>query len=694
MSPSPMHALRLTGLAATLLAYAYGAGPQPIEFKFVAPVSEIQNPYSREIWAEVTTPGGQKLTLPAYYADLGLYAVHARPEEIGTYRFGSVSETTLGVHLTNMVVSLVTPAEVENKTRTRLPAILLNPKDPRRLMRSDGYPFIPSGANLAWAPDGAADRMGYYARAFPAFAHANLNWMRIWMAHWDGLNLDWLPADMGPSPAPGMVSEEVAQNWDQLVSEAEENGVYVQLVLQHHGQFTTANDSNWAQNPWNAANHGGFLKTPDDFFTDPNARLMTLVKYRYIVARWGWSPAILAWELFNEVHWTDAFRNGREQDVAHWHGQMAKYLRSIDVYGHLITTSTDNLRSPIYEQMDYYQPHLYAANLIAGARSFDPAYSSLARAAFYGEEGDDHEALPAEVKKAGLNLVPPVWASIMGQGDLPCQPWDGWHLMEQNRLNELGGVLRFLAINRVNLQTGLQPFSVPVECQERVPLAIVAGQVWQRRAAPDFTYPLDGSVPLEAADVPSVLVSPDESLAKGFPSHATYRFDFPAPTTLRIRVGSIGAGVSGLRVSVDGRIEATQRWPGGAPPSPSEFRIPVPAGRHTLLIEGPGPEWVEVPEIDLGMETSALALIGRRNDRFIEAWIWHRKNLYALNPSAPVAGTVILDDVPAGSWKVTWWDTATGQPLPAQVVDHHGGVLRLATPPVSRSLAVALRRAE
>ena len=78
---------------------------------------------------------------------------------------------------------------------------------------------------------------------------------------------------------------------------------------------------------------------------------------------------MVAWELFNEVHWTDAFRKGREADVAHWHSEMAKYIRSIDVYGHLITTSTENLRSPIYEKMDFYQPHLYAANLIAGARS-------------------------------------------------------------------------------------------------------------------------------------------------------------------------------------------------------------------------------------------------------------------------------------------------------------------------------------
>jgi hypothetical protein len=689
-----MHLPRLALLAGGVVGQAFAAGPAPVEFKFVAPDSAlVANPYSREIWVEVTTPGGQKLTLPAYYADGGLYAVRARPEEVGTYTFGTVTETTLGVRKTDMVVSLVTPAAFANAVRTRLPAILLNPKDPRRLMRSDGIPYIPAGANLAWAPDGAADRLGYYDRAFSAFAKANLNWMRIWMAHWDGLNLDWLPADMGASPAPGLLSEAVAENWDQLVGDAEANGVYIQLVLQHHGQFTTANDSNWAQNPWNAANRGGFLKAPEDFFTDPNARIMTLVKYRYIVARWGWSPAIVAWELFNEVHWTDAFRNGRESDVARWHSEIATFLRSIDLYGHLITTSTENLRSAIYEKMDYYQPHLYAANLVAGARRFDPAYAALTKAAFYGEEGDDHEPLSAAVKASGIAIVPPVWASIMGEGDYPCQPWDGWHLVEQHRLGELGGVLRFLAFNQVGVQLGLRPFSVPVECAEKAPLKIEAGQVWQRRPAPDFTYPLDGSVPIEAADVPSTLVSPEEALAHGFPNRATYHFDFPAPTTLRLRVGSIGNGVSGLRASLDGHIEATQRWPGGVPPDPSQFAIPVTAGQHTLVIEGPGPEWVEVPEIDLGMETSALALIGRRNERFIEAWVWHRKNLYALTPSAPVEGTVDLDNVAAGSWKVTWWDTATGQPLPSRVLVHPGGMLRLPTPPITRAAAVALVRA-
>ncbi len=690
-----MHAPRLALLAALLAAPFAVAGPKPIEFEFVAPVSTVDpNPYSREIWAKVTTPSGLVLTLPAYYADGGLYAIHARPDEIGAYSFGSVSETTRGMHATDMVVSLVTPAQIENTSKTRLPSILRDPKDPRQFMRSDGPRYIPAGANLAWAPDDSPDCVAFYRRALPAFSKANLNWMRVWMAHWDGLNLDWLPASMGPSPSPGTLSEQVAENWDEILSAAEESGVYVQVVLQHHGQYTTFNDSNWKENPWNAANPGGFLKSPADFFTNANARLTTLVKYRYIVARWGWSPAVFSWELFNEVHWTDAMRQGHEEDVARWHALMANYIRSIDVYGHLITTSTESLKSPIYDKLDYFQPHLYAANLLAGSRIYEQDVAKLDRPVFYGEEGDEHEPLPDEARKANLTIVPPVWASIMGQGGLPAQPWEGWKLLEQDRLGELGAVIRFLALSRVPAQGDLRPFSAVVDCPQHVPLRIVAGEYWQHRAPVDIDYPLDGREPIEAGDVASTLVGKPSSVADGFPDRATYRLDLPRRAAMRIRVNSVAAEGGGLRVSVDGAVVAAHSWP-GAPsvPSPDALEFSVDAGRHTLLVEDPGPDWIGVADIDLGLEVPALAAIGRRNEHFVEAWIWSRANLYATSPSAPVAGTVVLEDVPAGSWKVTWWDTAKGAPTEARTVVHPGGALRLATPPILRHAAVALVRA-
>ena len=675
-----------------VLAQAAAAGPKPIEVEFVAPDNPAtQNLYSRELWAEVVTPSGQKLNLPAYYADGGLFAVRARPEELGTYRFGSVSESTLGIRKTDLVVSLVTPATVQNTERTRLPSVVLDPKDPRMFMRSDGLPFTPVGANLAWAAAGAPDTLGYYQSAFPLFAKANLNWMRIWMAHWDGLDLDWLPASLGPSPKPGTVDEGVAETWDKLVSLAQENGVYLQVVLQHHGQFTTTSNSNWDTNPWNAANPGGFLKSPEDFFTDANARVMSLIKYRYIVARWGWSPAIMAWELFNEVHWTDAFRHGHEAEVARWHSVVASYIRLVDVYGHLITTSTENLRSPVYEKLDYYQPHLYAANRIAGARAFEPAYATLERPAFYGEEGDEHQPVSDAVKALGLNIVPPVWASIMGQGAMAAQPWNGWQLLEQNRLGELGAVFRFLAINRMVKQTGLQPFSAVVECAERVPLRIVAGQVWQRRAAPDIAYPVDGTEPIEAANVPAILDGSASGRADGFPDRATYRFDLPRGTTLRVHVVSVARAGCGLRVSLDGGVAASHTWAGGSgAPVPDVLEVPAAAGRHALLLEATGPDWIGISDVDLGLDTSVLAAVGRRSDNLICAWVWHRSNLFAVNPSAPATGTVDFDNVPVGSWRITWWDTLKGVAGEPRVVTHPGGTLKVQTPPITRHAAVVL----
>jgi hypothetical protein len=679
-----------------LLAQAASAGPKPIEFEFVAPDNPAaQNLYSRELWAEVVTPSGQKLNLPAYYADGGLFAVRARPEELGTYRFGAVSETTLGIRKTDLVVSLVTPASVQNTERTRLPSVVLDPKDPRMFMRSDGLPFTPVGANLAWTAAGAPDTLGYYQSAFPLFAKANLNWMRIWMAHWDGLDLDWLPASLGPSPKPGSVDEGVAETWDKLVSLAQENGVYLQVVLQHHGQFSTTSNSNWDANPWNAANPGGFLKSPEDFFTDPNARVMSLIKYRYIVARWGWSPAIMAWELFNEVHWTDAFRHGHEAEVARWHSVVASYIRLVDVYGHLITTSTENLRSPVYEKLDYYQPHLYAANRIAGARAFEPAYATLERPAFYGEEGDEHQPVSDAVKALGLTIVPPVWASIMGQGAMAAQPWNGWQLLEQGRLGELGAVFRFLAINRMVKQTGLQPFSAVVECAERVPLRIFAGQVWQRRAAPDIAYPVDGTDPIEAADVPAILDGSASGRADGFPDRATYRLDLPRGTTLRVHVVSVARAGGGLRVSLDGGTAASHAWAGGSgAPVPDVLELPASAGRHALLLEATGPDWIGISDVDLGLDTSVLAAVGRRSDNLICAWVWHRTNLFAVTPSAPATGTVDFDNVPVGSWKITWWDTVKGVPGEPRVVTHPGGTLKVQTPPITRHAAVVLTRAQ
>jgi len=115
------------------------------------------------------------------------------------------------------------------------------------------------------------------------------------------MNLDWVSGTTLPI---GSLSLDVARRWDATVAAAGEHGVYLQIALQHDGQYSSRTNPNWPENPWNKS-RGGWLQSPEDFFTDPRAIALTKAKYRYIVARWGYSPYILAWELFNEVEWTD-----------------------------------------------------------------------------------------------------------------------------------------------------------------------------------------------------------------------------------------------------------------------------------------------------------------------------------------------------------------------------------------------------
>ncbi len=681
-------------LGLSLAARAAFGGP--IAFTFTVAGRSGQNPFARELWAEVQTPSGRALLLPAYYDGDGRFAVHARPDEVGVYRLGRVSETGLKGPTPDLPITLLGGREVENRTPLRLPSIRVNPADPRRFVRSDGRLFIPVGANVAWA-EGAAP-VPFYRQALTTFARANLNWMRIWMVHWGGTNLDWLPAGAGPSPKPGALDPRVAATWDEILATAEQQGVYVQIVLQHHGQYSTQVNSNWAENPWNAANPGGFLHAPTEFFTSPDARIITMLKYRYIVARWGWSPAVFAWELFNEVHWVDAMHaEHNEAVVARWHDAMADYLRSIDVYGHLITTSTDDVRSPIYAKMDYYQPHLYPGDLLVAARGPNLPAGLPVRPVFYGEAGDDNTDLSAAVRQSGGTLVPPAWAGLMGAHELPALPWLGAQMIRQGRASELGAVLRFAVLARFGQQRDLRPFSPAVESAARAPLVVPGVQGWRPLPGTDIDVPADGRIPLSWTNNNRIFVGNADSLAAGFPGRATYRLDLPQPTTAEVRVVKAGAGGTAIRIVLDGKTVAEKAWAKDAADLPSathpaELGFSVPAGRHVLEIANPGhTDWFELSGIHLGVDVPMIAAFGQRSERYLAVWLWNRDGVFR-DVAPPATGTLVLDDVPAGPWTVTWWDTLAGKPTGTEKIEHSGGALRLPTPPIARHAAVVLTR--
>jgi hypothetical protein len=686
-------------LLVLLVALCGPAGLQaarPVEFRFSVPEAGISNPFARQIQAEVILPSGRRIALPAFVDGLGAFAVRARPVEAGTYALGAVSEALPGGKLVNLTAlplgddhQMVSVSDVE-----RLPAVRVNPKDPHQFIRSDGVPYLPIGANVAWPPDGqAADR--YYPAALAKFAAARLTWMRVWMAHWSGLNLDWLPVGAGFSPKPPALDLDVAQRWDRIVESADDDGVYLQMVLQYHGQYTTYNDSNWAQNPWNAANPDGWLTNPADFFTDAKARLITMLKYRYIVARWGWSPAVFAWELFNEVHWTNAMREGHEDAVAKWHDDMAGVIRTCDIYHHLITTSTENLRSPVYAKLDFYQPHLYPSNPLAAARTFDPDASQLDKPVFYGESGDDHADIPAAETASGSTLAPAAWAALMGESQLPAQPWEGALMLDKDRAGALGVIHLFWAASEMARHPGLKPFSPPVYTLDHAPLVVRPGVQWLARPPADFTMPLDGSIPLEVGNWSGIYAGSGAGSAKGIPTRSTLHFDLPDHTTMHASIVGMGGGASaGLNFILDGQVVATGSWTkadGLSAQHPADVEFPVVAGHHTLVIANTGAGgWVGLGSLDFGVDAPSLSAIGLRSANLIVAWLFHRGQVFSETGGA-ATGILELPDVPAGKWSLTWYDPDTGEPVATQPVEHFGGMLKLPTPTFAHDAALVLQ---
>jgi hypothetical protein len=321
----------------------------------VALAGEWENPYLQEEAAldmVLTAPSGKELVLPCFFksGDCAASVWEARftPQEKGKYTyFFRYSED-------GKVASESAPATFKSR-RSRLQGIL-HVRDNWTLVYDNGKPYRGVGINLCWESRSNDDSKFFsdlheqhdrfnYDVMLPDFAKNGGNFTRMWMCSWN-FPIDRQDHFNNPryTATTEYMNQSAVERLDHVVNLCEDLDIKIMLCM---GQ--------------------GDVRAHREFFNCPDAKTRYRNYLRYIVARWGYSPAIGMWEFFNEIdnvqHRDPAGVIPAEEIVA-WHDEMSTYLAGLDPFQHIRTTSIShrdlNGLNDV-ENIDINQKHIYNA---------------------------------------------------------------------------------------------------------------------------------------------------------------------------------------------------------------------------------------------------------------------------------------------------------------------------------------------
>ncbi|MDD5645056.1 MAG: sugar-binding protein [bacterium] len=342
--------------------------------------AEIQNPFDYDenlVYAELTSPENKtviaegflynirKSELPEKY----LWKIRFAPDKKGRWKGIVKIKNRWGE--TNSDSFFFQCSESQNKGN-----IIVSPKDSSYFEFENREFFFPIGHNIGWASASG------YKKYFRKMSENGENWARIWMCPWN-LGLEWTGEGFEGLKRYNLKR---ASSLDKIIDYAREKDIYIQLVLNNHGQFSKITDPEWDKNPYNAANGGPCLE-PGDFFSDENPQNIFKNRLRYIIARWGYSKNLMAWELFNEVSYITGF--DIETDTQ-WHKEISSFIKQKDAHNHLITTSYGsrvNIDTFKLENIDFSQVHTYTNNITTIIDTEYERFSKLGKPFFFGEFG-------------------------------------------------------------------------------------------------------------------------------------------------------------------------------------------------------------------------------------------------------------------------------------------------------------------
>ena len=645
--------------------------PERVEASFSLP-NLAGNPFDytqNDVRATIQAPDGSSVQIPAFFDGGTAWRVRYHPAGAGRYTVTALTRNGSPIPSTDLAPRTFSVAGNGGAGFVRRDL-----KNDTRLVFDSGAAYYPIGNDAAW---GKGDNPAYLLGILDKMGASGENWTRIWMNHWDGKNLDW---QTGLKGAFDQLDLQAARQWDRIIETAEKDGLYVQVTLQHHGPYSTRVNSNWGENPWNRKN-GGFLDTPGEFFTNPRARALTKAKYRYIIARWGYSPHILAWELFNEVQWCDPIYDKNSAIVLAWHREMAAFLREQDPNHHLVTTSSDTHIAGLYDGMDYVQPHAYPPDAVTAVTADDPVYHG--KPYFFGEVGPGDDKVSDDAKRRFLHDA--LWGSFMSRSAGAAQFWYWDEIDNHDFYPVLRAAAAFTRAATAETLTRTLPVAVKVATPDTPGTTSAGpGTGWGVITHADLSVNASGEIS-GISELPSFLQGMNH---RDMGTTVNFHVDYGVHAgTFTVTLKQVSKAGGHLVLSVDGNAAANRDYPGGDADRAvtDTLSVSVPAGKHIVRVENTGTDWLVIDHFTLSPYGSALRALAKADRTHAVLWLCRTSRD---SNFAAVVGQVTLPGLAPGRYRIHWWDTTNGRESGiADATAAPGRDLSFTTPPVSGDVA-------
>jgi len=404
----------------------------------------FDNPFDADdvrIDAEVTEPNGKRRSAPGFFYQPfkrnDSIDVPRRTEPAGPPRWRvRLSFVAPGLHTVRLKArdrsgtAQSKPVSIRVSNADTAGMIRLSAKDHRYFATDRGESWFAVGANVCWGETwGKGGKHVFsYDDWLPRYAENGCNFARLWLSlEWNDLAL--ITRDSGFDG----IDLQRAWHIDHVLELAEKYDIRLMLCFDAHGMLRTEKRQygSWEMSPLHPDN-GAPISKPIEFFT--NARMLKAYRnrLRYLVARYGYSTSLFSWEFFNEVDLIDDYDS---EIVAKWHAEMARYLRQVDPWDHLITTSyarqDGDPRVDGLKELDFVQTHHYQAPDIARDLAADKENKAAAkdRPHFHGEFGISHSGKETgELDPTGIHLHNGLYSSVgrMDAGTAMTWWWDSY----------------------------------------------------------------------------------------------------------------------------------------------------------------------------------------------------------------------------------------------------------------------------